>query len=607
MMVMVLGLGLFVSAQTWSGTWETTFTINPTATTFSSFLGFGSDLEVGYTLGGWDFTVSSGFGAAGFDSFELVAGGVLGAFTFDVDAVFDPMRVVNTETAFTDLAALAAASSPCLQTNSWTYATKTVSNTYTPAFDSLTAEGSVSIAGLSFGGLFYLSGVDNTGSKFYSNYTATEFLTQVDKSGVTTLTLETTLLEVKSSALVGSGAKFTISGSFGGATITNYTYFNLVEYSDWGVSAYDVDHIATKLLMSGVIDDLACAGCGIAFTRNYTLIEGLSPFGDCLTVDVAVDFSCCDFEGLSILFKDIAIGWGVDFDFLVTFTTSSKTMSFEPEFTIAGGDCFTIVAEIAMDGQTIDGINFEGLSYSHVFNGITFAFAATFDYANNPLVGSYGYLSNYSNSELHFWKPDVNATDNTTVAATGAITSAGLGSWTMVDIACAYDRAYVKNEISLDYASDACCGGAFSFSIDTYFGDIYTYTLDAVYGTYYWDANNDGAFLGSEEVIEFLGADWGYADYVALTDVTSTEPLATNTSVSTDPCVLCAAADGIAESSKLVGHYTKTASSAGSLFGWVESDVEVSMGLGSNFTFTLGLDVAWYGWGEFSVGLEFAF
>jgi hypothetical protein len=361
--------------------------------------------------------------------------------------------------------------------------------------------------------------------------------------------------------------------------------------------------------MSGVISGLECAGCDVMFTRNYTLIEGLAPFGDCLTVDIAIDFSCCDFEGFAILIKDVSLGccWDLGFDFLVEFDTTSKTMTLEPEMTFASS-CFTIVADVVWADNIVSGIKLQGLGYSHVFNGVTVSFAATWDYSANPLVGSAGYITHTYADALHFWKPDVKGSDNTApvspAVGTPAIDTDGIGGdWVMVDIDCSYDRAYVINQMSISYEADACCAGALSFDVDTYFGNITHYVLDGVYGSYYFDADNDGTYQ-TDEIVEFLGADYGYAEYVALL-AGRAEPLATNTVPGTGVCDPCDAADTIAESSLLVGQYSGTAIT--SILGWVETDAEVTLGLGSNVAFTLGLDVSWFGWGSLTFGVEFTF
>jgi len=429
-MVMVLGLGLFASAQTWEGTWDTDITVYPSAALFADFIGFDSDLTVTMTVGGWDFSMDTDFSVGGMDGLGFDAEGVLGAFTFSVDLDFKPMLLSKqittytfaTETESTNVAVQTGGS--CLSDSyTWVPLTKTVVSTYGPAFDDLTVEGSVSIAGLSFGGLFYLKGTDMDGGTTYSTWDFDGVPMQFSQTtGKVAFTAGTVL--VASTTKVGSGAKFTIGGTFAGATITNYTFFNLTEYSDWAVSSYDTDHIATKLQLSGVLSGLACPGCDVMFTRNYTLIEGLTPFGDCMTVDLAIDFSCCDFEGLSILFKDISFGglFDLSFDFLVEFDTASKTMSLEPEMTFASG-CFTIAAEVTYGSTTpnvITGIELEGLSYTNTFNGVTVSFAATWDYYDNPLISWNSAITHYGASKVYFWKPDTHVDGAAIAETTGA-------------------------------------------------------------------------------------------------------------------------------------------------------------------------------------------
>jgi hypothetical protein len=92
----VLGLGLFASAQTWEGTWDTDISIDPSATVFADFLSFDSDLDIDFIVGGWTFGMTSDFSGIGLDGLGFTAEGVVGAFSFDVDMDFYPMKVTAT-------------------------------------------------------------------------------------------------------------------------------------------------------------------------------------------------------------------------------------------------------------------------------------------------------------------------------------------------------------------------------------------------------------------------------------------------------------------------------------------------------------------------------
>jgi len=591
MMVMVLGLGLFVSAQTWEGTWDTDITVYPSAALFADFIGFDSDLTVTYTVGGWDFSMDTDFSVGGMDGLGFDASGVLGAFTFSVNLDFEPMLLSSQLTTYTDLLPQTGS---CLESVwTWDYDTKTVVSTYVPAFDDLTVEGSVNIAGLSFGGLFYLKGTDMDASKTYSNaYFAAVPKQFSQTTGETAFTVGTEV--VLGTTTVGSGARFTIGGSFAGATITNYTYFNLSEYSYNYYMANIAEartYIADSLTMSGVLEGVVCEGCGVAFTRNYTLIEGLAPFGDCLTVDLAIDFSCCDFEGLSILFKDISFGgaFGLSFDFLIEFDTISKTMTLEPEMTFAG-DCFTIAAEVVYSSENvISGIELEGLSYTHAFNGVAVSFAATWDYYDNPLISWNSAITHYGASKVFFWKPDTHLLG-------AAVDSAGDGDYVLDFAYCTKEVATVINKLSLDFDADACCGGLFDLDVDTYFGSIKSYTLQNIYGTYYYDT----ACTGTWTEVDFLGPD---NKYVPGPDtVANTVP--TVCSSTSDSCDACDQVTAFKDYVKLDKDYD-AGTTLGSMLGWVETDADIVFGVGSNISLGLGIDVAWWGWESISFSVEF--
>jgi len=612
-MVMVLGLGLFASAQTWEGTWDTDIVIVPAAATFADFISsFDSDLDATFTVGGWAFGMTSDFSQIGLDGLGFTAVGVLGAFSLDVDMDFAPMKLIQVETSYVGLE-IDTVNANCLsQTNSWTYESKIVKKTYMPAFDDLTVIGSVSIAGVNFEGLFYLKGTDADHATKYSQYTATAVPTQFSQTAsATTPVLSTTLLTVASSTKVGTGAKFTISGSFAGATLTSYTYFNISEkFYNTVMAAYGTTSLENELQKYGTISGLVCEGCYTFFNEEYILLEGLA-FG-CVSIDAAIDFTCCGFDHVSFLFKDLAFGWGIDFDFLVKFTTSSKTMAFKPEITL-DTECISIATELqfATGTKTITGLQIEGLSYtSEAINGLTVSFAATWDYTDNPLIGLYSTVTHYGASKVYFWKPDTHSSLLTTATPHPAVTSAGVGAWALDSAYCYYEKATVFNKLSLDYSADACCGGAFTLSANTYFGTIASYTLTGVYGTYYYDATE--TTVGAWDVeLDFLGAanEWTDgldADLVANAIDADDEPFFEAATASDDDCALCAAADATAVEYLLIDK-DYTVGSISSILSWVESDVDLSIGVASNVTIDFGVDMAWWGWENISLGVTFEF
>lgn len=89
-LAVVLGLGIATFAQTLSGIWDTTITIDPQAGTVAAFLDFESELTVIYEVGGWAFTSFSAFDDNGWVDQTFSAEGSLGAWSFASTVDFNP-------------------------------------------------------------------------------------------------------------------------------------------------------------------------------------------------------------------------------------------------------------------------------------------------------------------------------------------------------------------------------------------------------------------------------------------------------------------------------------------------------------------------------------
>jgi hypothetical protein len=92
-LVFALGLGFAVSAQTLSGTWDTTITIDPTGPT----IGIDTSLTVDYTIGAWSFVTDITLDETGFVDMGFTVDGVLGAFTLGSTLDFDPVNALFEE------------------------------------------------------------------------------------------------------------------------------------------------------------------------------------------------------------------------------------------------------------------------------------------------------------------------------------------------------------------------------------------------------------------------------------------------------------------------------------------------------------------------------
>jgi len=621
--VLVLGLGFAAFADgVLSGEWDTDISLYPAASVFSDFIkSFTSEVDVDYTIGGFTFGMDSTFGVAGMTGMEFDVDGMLGAFTLSAEIDFSPRILATTKTEYTydvsgtdtvgfEIQTTSCAGIPTFQGVSWDK--KTVTNTYIAGFDDLKLESSVSIAGVSLDALFFLEGVDNVGTKTVSGYHGTVQTASWVAGNTITLT-QSGSATVASGTNQGSGWRLTASGSFGGATITGRAYFNLED--DFGSYAgylgyYSLDFALADYFAESGSWAIVCDDCIARFTGLQVLVEDVS-FA-CTTFSGMVTFDCCGFGDVVFLVEDIGLGccWDVNFDLMITFTSTSKTLTLDPEITLANA-CFTISAGLVVTDTvggapfTLDGIEIYGLGLEYSWNGITFTAATSWDLTVNPILGP-AYLGGAISgpTKIYVLQPDTDFTSlvatynevNDTCAlvskAPAINMTTGLGYWEVTSFAC--EKAYAWEKFGVDVDGDSCCGGDFDISAVFYLGDIKELTdLD---GTYYYDANGDGTYATtSGEAYTFYGA-------IDLTDVPSVTPF------SGAGCNCCPCDDCTFEIDEVEWDADYTLKSdSDRLFDWIEADVDVVIGVGSAFDITFGLDVTCWGWEDFTFGFVFTF
>jgi hypothetical protein len=605
--VLLLGVG-FASFAQFSGTWETTVDFYPAALTFAEFADFDSDLDVTYAVSDWEFTMESSFDPTGLTAMDFAVEGILGAFTLTAEVGFIPMFVTEYTVVYDD----PQTASACYGVG-WVYDSVTVTKVTKPLFDDLAIESEVSIAGVTFGGRFMLFGEQLTSA----NYGYTYFDGIPAPLGDGAIVAGVDPLVKTFSAGNGSGWKFWGSGSVGGMDVTAQAWFNLEDPFGSLYGFYQTYVMASPPLSYMFLDSgyysLVCEDCIGRFTGLDILLEGFS-FA-CTDVSIFTSFDCCGWNGVYFLLEDIGLGccWDISFDMLINFTVDSKSVTFQPDLTIANA-CFTIVAELDYtggdeDGFSIDGINILGVGLSYTWNGITFTSMTSLDIAKNPILGGYsksGLI--YSPDYVAVWSPviyteaeweidDGVCTLITDPAPTWAVDENGEGFYELKTFSCEMAEVWEYFEIAVD--GDGCCGGGFDLEVAFYFGDIKT--LSDLDGTYRLDLNGDGDYSDTNEELVVYGDgdtnDGGgsYPDgYI---------------SKWSEGCDCCPCDDPCSQELAEVewdATYTGTESGA-RLFDWVKTTIEGSIGMSSNFDLTFGLDVSTWGWEELSVGFEFTF
>jgi len=562
-MVMVMGLGVLAFAGPLTGSWDTSISIDPSAAEFSDFfVSFSSTLGVDYTVGGWTFGSSSTFSQIGYSAQSFTATGVLGAFSFDSTMKFIPMAVTATAYDAVVIADLFGDPQTAPKNLFWNACPVfAVVNTTEPVFDDWTVSGSVSIAGVSFEGLFFLEGwggvKTTTMGYFYwdgADYTQTGSTVTAGKN-------------------TGAGWRLKASGDVApGMTLTSYTYFNLSQAD--ATSSTGCPVIGKKSTYSIASDD-----CGVAFTEEYITLEGLG-FGCVTDIDLALKVTCAGFSYLKIVVGSIPFLSFMDLQFGITFSETSKALTLCGSMDALGGDCFSIdvgLNTVSAASAQITSLEIYGLSVAYTWNGISFSSDTSFNTTKHAIKGNI-----YGPDEIAFLVPKTGmleavvcgdeCVDVTTLEPICSINESGIGYYEFKCIPTEYYKVW--ESFGIESTGDGCCGGAFDFSIDTYFGT--RYVLDG----YAWSYYCDGAMVDELLVYGALGfSDW--ASYAAFT-YTTHDALWTGV------------------------HYTATAGN-GTLFGWVETDLSAEVGLNSNFSLTFGLGITTYGWSSLDLGFDLTF
>ena len=564
-LVALLAMVGFTATAQLSGSWKTTIGIDPMPATFPGYItALGSTLTVDYDLSGWAFGAVSVFDIAGFADQKFTAAGDLGAFTFSTSLQFDPAKI--TEKVYTHMTsalyALQSSSEVCPVT--WTV------GTVVPAFTKWDVTAGLSIAGVD---------IEVYVLQYFGNYNVklTGYLWDTDAGPAAVA--DAWSCTTKNN---GMGVRFKLAGSFGDVSVTSYTYFNMTE-------ANSLTTFCPTLGKRGVFS--LDPDCDLAtFKEQFLLIEGFT-FG-CASIDIGLTIDCEGFDNIQFLVTDVSIGGWMTFDFEITFTTASKALDLCLNLDALEVDCFTIELGFGNSGYVtstggpleIDKIVIHGFGLSYSWNGITFTSYTELDVysmlISAGLQGVYG--TGYAvwsyvdgDAAMGFVVPYAGYGEGAAPVCDGA-EGATTGHYEIADnvweVKCVPNERYKIWELfKIDVDADACCGGLFDLTVTNYFGDHQV--LDWV---------GYGLILAGETTATGLETFGPYTGTMpaAYHDVTSTK---TYDRVSFD--------------------YAYKLGTTTSLFDWVKTAADLSIGVGENATLTLGFDITVFGW----EALEFGF
>ena len=626
-LLLVLGFGtVALAADGFSGNWDTDVSFWPASPTYDGFVkAFASEVDFDYTISSFVFGIESTFDIVGLKGVDFNVDGTVGAFTVSAAIDFAPRILATSATVYyndghgqvgIDYALLACGTD--LTGVAWS--SMTVTKTYTAGFDDLKLVGSVSIAGVSLEGLFYLVGTDNVGSytKIGLRGTVTPALIATASSDGLDL-VQTGSATVASSTNQGSGSRLKMSGSFGGATATARVYFNLEDY--WGslqgmLAAYGNAWSFSHYFVESGDWAITCDDCTVRFTGAQLLVEDVS-FA-CLEVSAMVTFDCCGFVDVKILVEDVPLGvWNTSFDVLVTYSDTDKAISIDPAITLDNA-CIVIdaaILETESEATQLEftGIDIRAISLSYDWNGVTFAAETSWDLTNHPILGP-GYLGGAISgpTKIYALQPDTDfteatfsydaAADTCTVSdiAPAVTMDGGVGYWEVTSFAC--EKAYAWEKYSIDVDGDSCCGGDYTISADFYFGDVVR--LDDLDGTYYYDADLDGTYDVTAGTPTTIDATEGFVFYGAY----DPDDVPLVTAFGGEDCNGCPTNDCSFEIDEVEwdADYADLPNTD-RLFDWIETDVDVVIAITTAFDLNFGFDITMWGWEDFTFGFDFTF
>jgi len=417
--------------------------------------------------------------------------------------------------------------------------------TYAPRFLKWDATGSVSIAGVDFEAYFLLD-------RSHYDVTLAGYLTNLSSTQTDAFTC--------TSYNNGSGWRFKVGGTFGDVSVTSYTYFNLSEL--------DAKTTYCPALGKRGVFSIVGADCDPSFYEEYLLLEGFG-FG-CASIDAALSIKCTGFNYAKFLVSDISIGGWLDLDFGINFGLTSKTVDLCMALDGFAVDCLTIELAIGNPvydtGYTIDSLYVHGVGFTYTWNGISFSSYTELDAYSALFSASTAWTYLNGDTQNTYMVPYVGKKSDCTTYFTLA------DAW--YEAKCvATERFKLWEKFVVDIAADSCCGGLLDITVGTFFGD------HEVLSWYGYGAYAAGSTSATTHELYDKDGDVTYA-FAARTTTT-------RDAVST--------------------HVAYEAGTTTTLFDWAKTETDLSIGVGSNVTLTLGFDISAFGWEDLEFGFTFAF
>jgi len=234
-------------------------------------------------------------------------------------------------------------------------------------------------------------------------------------------------------------------------------------------------------------------------------------------------------------------------------------------------DCLTIELAIGNPvydtGYTIDTLYLHGVGFTYTWNGISFSSYTELDAYSALFSASTAWTYLNGDTQNAYMVPYGGKKSDCTTYFDFSVDG-------YYEAKClATERFKLWEKFVVDIDADSCCGGLLDITVGTFFGD--------------------------HEVLDYVAYD--------IIDSGATAPgslvylLNTTGATATTALTTAATHDTVTFKSGYKAGTTTT------LFDWAKTETDLSIGVGSNVTLTLGFDISAFGWEDLEFGFTFAF
>ena len=209
------------------------------------------------------------------------------------------------------------------------------------------------------------------------------------------------------------------------------------------------------------------------FCFTYAEFSATFPFCCLEEVEATIGFSMFGLEDITFALSGVEMpgfSW-ITWDIELTFDDGiglGKELTLTPSTNFGDSVCLDFYVDLVIDNNMIDGLSLWGLGLEcDMGQGVTVSSMSVLDWPNHAFWGDDPYYLSYGVLTVD----DMFGTAIQTVNLDDLLADPTLGNFTdLVDLFAYLCCETYWEKFSIATSADACCGGAFEFGIDVYFG-----------------------------------------------------------------------------------------------------------------------------------------